>query len=331
MPAIKRTKKPAQEIVPVASREKEVLEIGEELPPTNVRAPFEERFKKRLSDYRKFYRVEDLNDANDRTILEAMVRYELILETAHHNLAQVLEQAAEKGNLIEKSMDIKKLSDMARNAMEQVIVSQRTLDIDRKSRRDEENTSIVDYIKSLKAMAAGFVEERMIKVFCPYCKVMTGRIAPVHKHTAFLCAFQCSQCGKMTRARRDEKDVFFDVKDAEWRKPHPVQIVHPKRTSLSKFAPDDLTIQAASIQLEDEVVQAETLPIEDQITVTPYDTENTLPYTGATIPLEGHRTDAKAREGSGQYDSLGRLNSEILGFPTEGFTEGLIEEESHGT
>jgi hypothetical protein len=82
MPAIKRTKKPAQEIVPVASREKEVLEIGEELPPTNVRAPFEERFKKRLSDYRKFYRVEDLNDANDRTILEAMVRYELILETA---------------------------------------------------------------------------------------------------------------------------------------------------------------------------------------------------------------------------------------------------------
>jgi hypothetical protein len=68
---------------------------------------------------------------------------------------------------------------------------------------------------------------------------MVGRISGVYDTTAYDAGFQCPQCKKYTTVKRVERDVFFDIKDADWRRKYPIEIEHSKRTN----APDTSGIE----------------------------------------------------------------------------------------
>lgn len=191
---------------------------------------FQERLEERLEIYRKNFRIEDLNDANDKSLLHIMLKTELMIDDLQEEIQQLIGDSA-----AEHASDIKKLADLLRDATTTISNLQRTLAIDRKSRKDEETSSVVDYLNSLKKAAAAFLEERLRRVSCPTCKVDVARFAPIHSHTAFSVSFQCSQCKQTIRVRRDEKDTMHDIppSDRLWREKHRAEVIPAKRTSTA--------------------------------------------------------------------------------------------------
>lgn len=190
---------------------------------------YELRIRERLQAYEKDYKIEDLNGSNDRTLLMILVRSELLLEDLQHQLQVVIVPEGDNFDIMTQASEIKKLSDLVRDLTNQVTSVQKTLDIDRKSRKKDSEASAADYIRTLKKNAKEFLDQRVTVIMCPDCNVRVGRVFPVHDHTAYRFEVQCSQCHRMVIAKRDEQDIWFDIKDAEWRRAYPAEVVQPEK------------------------------------------------------------------------------------------------------
>lgn len=202
----------------------------------DVPLSYDERFQQKLEDYKKNYNVESLNESNDRTLLHILIRTELMLEGLQSKVTEIMEGE----DLLNQATELKKLSDLIRDATENVTKIQRTLAIDRKTRKTEETDSVAEFVRALKRNAKNFVDQRMTRVYCPDCKVSVFRFSPVHDHTSYRVEAECSQCGKIIRAHRKERDIWFDVKDAGWRKKYPAEIV--QASGKGGFSSEDFTV-----------------------------------------------------------------------------------------
>jgi hypothetical protein len=174
------------------------------------------------------YDLESLNSSNDRLNLDTFIRNILHMR----RLDAELDTLMLGGNIAMNSMDIKRISEVKDNIQEKNLALERALGIDRKSRKRDNQVSAAEYYMHLQTVAQQFLEQRLIKVYCPYCNVMVFRFSPVHEHTAFNVQVNCSQCHKPIRAQRKERDIFYDIapSDRGWRKQYPAEIVQPKKT-----------------------------------------------------------------------------------------------------
>lgn len=178
------------------------------------------------------YDLSTLNNSNDKATLETILRNTVILEDLQQKQLELME-----GDISQSAAEIKKIGDLIKSTAETNLSLERSLGIDRKSRKTEDNAeSPAEYIKSLKAEAKKFLEQRLIKVYCDNCKVMIMRFAPVHEHTKFDLKCQCSQCKKIIRIHREERDVLFDLpaKDRPWRAKYPVEVVQSKQVTTDE-------------------------------------------------------------------------------------------------
>lgn len=206
---------------------------------------FDEKFQAKLESYGKAFRIEDLNDANDKSTLEIMLKTEVMIDDLQRQIQDLMDESP-----TEQVGNIKKLHDLLRDAGTMIVTYQKTLAIDRKTRKTEETASVADYIRTLKRDAKDFMDQRIITVYCQTCKVMVGRIYPVHDHTAFSVSFQCSQCSKLIRARREDRDVLFDVRDRKWREKGVPEVIQPKKfTRMEAIDDEDDLILDAGIEL----------------------------------------------------------------------------------
>lgn len=208
---------------------------------------FQQKVEEKLKTYREAYRVDELNEANDLTTLMMLIRQEVLTEDWYEQLSRIAD-SDDGENSLNNAQNVKRLMDAIKDSTNTVINLQRTLNIDRKTRKTEEVNSPADFIRTLKRNVKDFLDQRITKVYCPNCKIMVGRIYPVHEHTAYSCSFQCSQCGKMIRARREDKDIFFDIpqRDRLWRK-HRAEIVQPKKDKDT----DDLVLGPGGFDSDD--------------------------------------------------------------------------------
>lgn len=203
-----------------------------------VKGDYESRIKARLQQYTKDYKIEDMNESNDRTLLMILIRSELLLDDLQYQLQSV----AVEGDLLSSANELKKIFDLVRDMTAQVTTVQKTLNIDRKSRTKGEDESPAEFVRGLKRNAKSFLDQRAIRIYCPDCKVMVGRVFPVHGHTSFYFESQCSQCKKKVIAKREEKDVWFDIKDADWRRKYSAEIVQPEVTK-GGFRPEQISTE----------------------------------------------------------------------------------------
>lgn len=212
----------------------------------DTRTEFQKRFESRLALYEKDFDLSTLNSSSDKGLLDSLIRDELLLEDLQHEL-QLITESEEP--ILDRMQDVKRLSDLIRDFSNSITTIQRTLSIDRKTRKLDTVDSVADHIKKVKKEASAFLDRRLTKIYCPDCKVMVARFSPVHEHTGFTIAIECSQCGKSIRMHRAAKDVWFDVRDAEWRKKYPVEIIpSAKQKGFNPDIPivsDDLIISAA--------------------------------------------------------------------------------------
>lgn len=189
-------------------------------------------FEEILEEYRSSYDIDSLATPNDRANLDTIIMNTLAVRRLQ---AQLLDLALE--NVVDNAADIKKINDSIRDLTNVNLTIERQLSIDRKTRRSESEQSVVEYINWLKATAKEFLDDnnRLLKVYCKKCNIMVGRISGVYDTTEFIAEFQCPQCNKMIKVHRKQKDVFFDIKDADWRRKFPMEIIQPTKM---KDAPD---------------------------------------------------------------------------------------------
>lgn len=189
------------------------------------------KFDRILQEYRTKYNVESLDSPNDLANLNTMIRNQLIIEKLQEQMTSLTD-----GDEIDPIV-VKKILDSLVALSESNVVYERTLGIDRKSRKQEANESVADYIATLKARAKEWLdnEERLTKVHCKACNIMVGRISGVYETTYYTASFQCPQCKKQITVTRQERDIFYDVKDADWRRKYPIEIEQAKRTSAPSF------------------------------------------------------------------------------------------------
>jgi len=234
-------------------------------PVSKRETAFSDKYKAKLEGYAKAFRIEDLNDANDKSTLDIMLKTEIMIDDLQEQIQILIDE-----NAVENAGNIKKLADLLRDATGTITNLQRTLAIDRRSRKVEEEASVADYLRSLKREAYEFMDKRIIKSYCPDCRVMVGRIYPVHDHTAFSVSFQCSQCKKLIRARREDRDVLFDVKDSHWRKKYRAEIIQPKKIKHMPIdmegTDDDLVIEGDTEIITDELTFEENT-IDDELEI----------------------------------------------------------------
>lgn len=197
--------------------------------PVNPQKALENKFSEVLLEYKKRYNVDTLDSPNDVANLNSMIRNQLLIER--------LQGALDDQTTSDKDIDptqIKKVLDSIVSLSETNMALEKTLGIDRKTRKNEAAESIQDYLAGVRARSLEWLEQRLIKVYCKSCKILVGRISGVYDTTMFEASFQCPQCNKLTVVKRKEQDIFYDVKDADWRRKYPIEIQQPKR----KDAPD---------------------------------------------------------------------------------------------
>lgn len=192
---------------------------------------FMNEITKLMDDYRQKYDITDQSTPNDIGNLETLVRNQIYIR----KIQTRLDELADSDDIENSMATIGRMQDSLMKLIEQNLSIEKTLGIDRKSRKKDDSESVENYIDELRRTARSYLDKILIMVYCPNCKVLVGRVLPVHDHTEFRAQFQCSQCSKLATVERKERDVFFDLKDTKgtgWRKKYPVEIVHPDHTDI---------------------------------------------------------------------------------------------------
>lgn len=220
---------------------------------------FQERMDEKLELYAKNFKVDELNDANDKALYMIMLRTEIMVEDLQEKLTDVMQ----KEDLVDAAQNIRRLSDLLKDNTKTIVSIQNTLMIDKKSRQANETANILDYIATIRKSASSYLDSRLVKVYCPDCKILVARFSPVHGHTSFTISFQCSQCEKMIRMRRDERDRFYDLppSDREWRKQYRAEVIQPKKKKDKEASAMDEGWTSS----EAELILSPTIEIEEEI------------------------------------------------------------------
>lgn len=185
-------------------------------------------FQQRLETYKKTYDIDDNTSPNDIANLHTIINNQLMIEKIDSSVNILLESDSIE-DTVSQAVAMKKLQDARRDLIDQNMSIERLLGIDRKSRKTNTQESVAEYIQFLKTAAKEFLDQQLIVVSCPECKIMLGRLLPVHEHTEFEARFQCSQCRKIGIVKRKERDIFYDLreKNKDWRKKYPIEIIQP--------------------------------------------------------------------------------------------------------
>lgn len=183
----------------------------------------DKEFDRIMAEYREKYDVDSLQNPNDKANLETMIRNQLLIEKLQDRLDGIAD------NTDVDPMEVKKILDSITALSQTNMQYERTLGIDRKTRKTEQAESFPDYLKAIKTHGREFIDQRLTRVFCKSCNIMVGRISGVYDTTEFNAAFQCPQCKKYTTMVRKERDIFYDVKSPDWRRRFPMEVIQPKR------------------------------------------------------------------------------------------------------
>lgn len=192
------------------------------------------RFDEILKDYSDKYDLATLSSPNDRANLEMLINNQVIVESIQSKLQEVAED-----DPVANIELVQRLGSALKDMIERNLQLERALALDRKTRNSSQSESVADYIVNLKQIAQDFIERRLIKLYCPSCKILLMRFSSVHDHNPFSISVKCTQCNQDVIAAREEKDIFFDIKDSAWRKKHRYTVSLPKEAGTSMESSDE--------------------------------------------------------------------------------------------
>jgi len=140
---------------------------------------FEKRIQDKIDEFGKDYDLSDLK-ANDMMMLRALAQKLIFLDD--------LEQASyliRVGGLVEigkdsvslnKLTELKTINDSISSTTKDILSLQENLNISRKSRKNDKETSVINELERLKKAASEFIEQRLFYVFCPKCNELLATV-----------------------------------------------------------------------------------------------------------------------------------------------------------
>lgn len=197
-----------------------------------------QRFSDILQEYSEKYDLATLSSPNDKANLEALINNQIIIESLQAKVQELIED-----DPVSNIDIIQRLSTSLRDSIERNLQLERALALDRKTRNSSSAESVADYIVSLKQTAQEFLEKRLVKVYCPNCQILLARFSIVHDHSPFELRVKCNQCENDVTSAREEKDIFFDIKDSAWRKKYKYTVKQSKeKVSIDADVEDDIVL-----------------------------------------------------------------------------------------
>lgn len=197
-----------------------------------------QRFSDILQEYSEKYDLATLSSPNDRANLEALINNQIIIESLQAKVQELIED-----DPVSNIDIIQRLSTSLRDSIERNLQLERALALDRKTRNSSSAESVADYIVSLKQTAQEFLEKRLVKLYCPNCQILLARFSIMHEHSPFELRVKCNQCENDVISTREEKDIFFDIKDSAWRKKYKYTVKHSKeKVSIDVDVEDDIVL-----------------------------------------------------------------------------------------
>lgn len=197
-----------------------------------------QRFSDILQEYSEKYDLATLSSPNDRANLEALINNQIIIESLQAKVQELIED-----DPVSNIDIIQRLSTSLRDSIERNLQLERALALDRKTRNSSSAESVADYIVSLKQTAQEFLEKRLVKLYCPNCQILLARFSIMHDHSPFELRVKCNQCENDVISAREEKDIFFDIKDSTWRKKYKYTVKHSKeKVSIDADIEDDVVL-----------------------------------------------------------------------------------------
>jgi hypothetical protein len=132
---------------------------------------FEKRIELKLKKFTEDYDISDMK-MNDHETLRALIQALISLEDYEQIVYKFRKEGITDDTIVKLDKVNKVMSDLRRD----ISSLQNDLKITRKIRKSDQETSLINYIDSLKEKAKKFHELKEQYIFCPKCKMLLGTI-----------------------------------------------------------------------------------------------------------------------------------------------------------
>jgi hypothetical protein len=148
---------------------------------------FQERIDKKIFEFSQDYDIDDLK-INDKETLRAFVQAIIALEDYErfiYNIRSDVDISASNINVVDRISKI--MSDLRKD----ISRFQEDLNITRKIRKSDKESSVVNYITSLKDSARQYYESKMSYIYCPKCNMLLGNVWSLYPDANNKLTFEC--------------------------------------------------------------------------------------------------------------------------------------------
>lgn len=133
---------------------------------------FEDRIAKKLEEFSQDYDVDDLK-INDKETLRAFIQAIIALE----DYERLVFDIRTEGDISQANINIvDRLSGIMSDLRKDISRFQQDLNITRKIRKSDRESSVVSYIADIKDKARQYYESKLSYIFCPECNILLGNI-----------------------------------------------------------------------------------------------------------------------------------------------------------
>lgn len=133
---------------------------------------FEDRIQKKIADFAEDYDIDDLK-INDKETLRAFVQAIIALE----DYERLIFDIRTEGDISQANINVvDRISKIMSDLRKDISRFQEDLNITRKIRKSDKESSVVSYIANLKEQAKQYYESKVSYIFCPECNMLLGNL-----------------------------------------------------------------------------------------------------------------------------------------------------------
>lgn len=154
-----------------------------------VSKDFEDRISKKIEEFSQDYDIDDLK-INDKETLRAFVQAIIALEDYESIIFDI---RADKDISQNNINVVDRLSKMCSDLRKDISRFQEDLNITRKIRKSDKESSVVSYISNLKEQARQYYESKMSFIYCDKCNMLLGNVWTLYPDEENKISLKCSR------------------------------------------------------------------------------------------------------------------------------------------
>lgn len=153
-----------------------------------IRKDFEGRIGKKLDEFAEDYDIDDLK-INDREALRNLIQNIISLEDYEEMVYGIRSGEINPQNITV----LDRLSKMMSDIRKDISKLQEDLNITRKIRKSDKESSVISYISNLKEQARQYYESKAGYIFCPECNMLLSTVWALYPEADNKITLKCNR------------------------------------------------------------------------------------------------------------------------------------------